>query len=349
MAKRFDEIDQNFKAVAFSKDGFSFYNVDNEPFSIYGVYRDGEKYRRMPEAVAKEISDGVHFFHANTAGGRVRFRTNSSRVAISLKMANLNRGNKFTLCGSCGCDLYADDAYVSTFVPPYDMVDSYESCLPTHSGEWHDYMIHLPLYSEVISLHIGLDEDAGLEAASPYQETLPVVYYGSSITQGGCASRPGLAYEAILSRKFHCDFVNLGFSGSAKAEPRFAEYIKTLPMKAFVYDYDFNAPNLEHLKNTHEAMFRVIREANPTLPIILLSRPKGKLIVDEPERIEVIKTTYRHAVEAGDQNVYFIDGPTLMALCGTEGNEGTVDNCHPNDFGFVSMAAALEKVMREFM
>ena len=349
MSKRFEEVDQNFKTVAFSKDGLSFYNIDNEPFSIHGVYRDGEKYRRLPEAVAKEVSDGVHFLHAHTAGGRVRFRTNSTRVAVSVKLSNLCRGSNFTLSGSCGLDLYMDNGYESTFMPPYEMVDSYESCLPTHSSEWHEYMIHLPLYSEVLSLHIGLDETAGLEAAAPYAEICPVVYYGSSITQGGCASRPGLAYQAILSRRLNGDFLNLGFSGSAKAEPRMAEYIKTLPMKAFVYDYDFNAPTLEHLQQTHEAMFRVIREANPTLPIVMLSRPKGKLIVDEPERLAVIKATYEHAVEAGDKNVYFIDGPTLMALCGTAGNEGTVDNCHPNDFGFVSMAAALEKVLKEIL
>ena len=170
------------------------------------------------------------------------------------------------------------------------------------------------------------------------------MYYGSSITQGGCASRPGMSYQAIVSRRFDYDYINLGFSGNAKAEDTIIDYIKNLDMSIFIYDYDHNAPTVEHLANTHEKMFKAIREAHPNLPIIMMSRPKFKLTDLEEQRLEIIKTTYNNAIASGDKNVYLITGKELTALCG---NEGTVDNCHPTDFGFASMAKAVGDVIEK--
>ena len=116
------------------------------------------------------------------------------------------------------------------------------------------------------------------------------------------------------------------------------EYIKKLDMSLFVYDYDHNAPTVEYLKNTHEKMFRAIREENPDLPIVMMSRPLYTLENDDLARRDIVMATYKNAVAAGDKNVYFLDGPQLMSLCK---NEGTVDNCHPTDFGFASMAQAI--------
>ena len=165
---------------------------------------------------------------------------------------------------------------------------------------------------------------------------MPVVYYGSSITQGGCASRPGMAYQNIISRWYNCDHINLGFSGNAKGEDAIAEYIAGLKMSVFVYDYDHNAPNVEHLKKTHKRMFDIIRGKNPNLPIIIVSMPKYPLTNNEVLRREVIKETYKTAKSQGDNNVYFIDGCEMMRFKG--GNEATVDNCHPTDLGFRRMA-----------
>ena len=109
-------------------------------------------------------------------------------------------------------------------------------------------------------------------------------------------------------------------------------------MKLFVYDYDYNAPTVEHLKSTHERMFKAIRQANPELPVIIMTRPKYCPNNEELLRKEIAKKTYDNAVSAGDKNVYFIDGKELMSLCGCE---GTVDRTHPTDFGFYSMAKVL--------
>ena len=170
------------------------------------------------------------------------------------------------------------------------------------------------------------------------------MYYGSSVTQGGCASRPGMSYQGIISRRFDYDFINLGFSGNAKGEDAIAEYIKNLDMSVFVYDYDYNAPTVEHLNSTHEKMFKTIRKVNPNLPVIMMSRPKFNLTEIEEQRLNIIKTTYENAILKGDKNVYLLDGKKLTELCK---NDGTVDNCHPTDLGFFSMAKAVGDIIEK--
>ncbi len=336
-------VDKNFTIQHhIAKEDIRFYSADEKPFQIYGVFRDGEKYRRMPEEVAKSVSVEVHFLHANTAGGRIRFVTDSTYVAINAKMDRLGKMPHFAYTGSIGFDLYADNRYYKTFVPPMDITDGYESVMEFPTKETREITINFPLYSNVNELYIGLQEDAILEKASPYQNEKPFVYYGSSITQGGCASRPGMSYQSIISRRFHCDFVNLGFSGSALAEDEMIDYVKNLEMSLFVYAYDHNAPNVEHLKNTHEKMFQAVRKTHPDIPIIILSRPKHILSQEEEMRRDMIEKTYQNAKLNGDKNVYFISGKELTAFCR---DEGTVDGVHPTDYGFSSIAKVLGDVI----
>ena len=124
-----------------------------------------------------------------------------------------------------------------------------------------------------------------------------------------------------------------------------AEYIANLDMSLFVYDYDYNAPSAEHLEATHEKMFLAVREKHPDIPIIILSRPNYK-VPDDDARCKVIKKTYENAVARGDDNVYYVSGKELMALCGAE---GTIDNIHPNDLGFFSMAQTLTPVIEKII
>lgn len=341
------EIDTNFKTdIPIKKDGMCFYSADSNPFRIHGVFKENGKYRRMPENVANSVSNGVSVLHTNTAGGRVRFRTDSKRIAVIAKMDGIGKMSHFTLAGSAGFDMYANDRYAGSFIPPFAISSGFESCLFLNSEQMKNITINFPLYSNLIDLYIGVDEGSSLENPVPYRHEKPIVYYGSSITQGGCASRPGNSYQSILSRRFDCDYINLGFSGNAKAEDEMMNYISELDMSVFVYDYDHNAPNIEHLKNTHEKMFHAIRKKNPELPIIMMSRPKYFLSDEEQERLAIIRTTYEHAVSAGDKNVYVISGRELMAEAL---DNGTVDNTHPNDFGFYAMAEALGKVLEKII
>lgn len=345
--KNINEIDKNFEVKNdFNKNDIKFYDVNDGNFCINGVFYENGRFRRIPEDVAKSVSEGVYFLHSNTAGGRVRFKTNSTYVAISVKMQDVGKMGHFALCGSSGFDLYVDNDYYNSFVPPFDIIDGYQSIINFSNNKMRDITINFPLYSAVTKFYIGLQKNAILSNPTPYKLQKPIVYYGSSITQGGCASRPGSSYEAIISRYFNADYINLGFSGNAKAEDEIINYINTLDMSVFVFDYDHNAPSIEHLKNTHEKAFLKIREKHPNLPIIMASRPKYHLTKDEKQRLNIIKTTYNNALLRGDKNVYFIDGKTLMKLAK---DEGTVDSCHPTDLGFFSMASQFIRILKKII
>ena len=341
------KIDKNFAVpTKVERPNMRFYNIEQEPFRIYGVFKENGRFRRIPEAVARSVSEGVYSMSTNTAGGRVRFVTDSPYVAIHARITDIPLFNHMPLTGVAGLDFYEDTTYRGTFVPPYGMTDGYESVVDFVEQRERVITIHFPVYSSLYELYIGLEEGASLKAAPEYKHKKPIVSYGSSITQGGCASRPGVTYQQLLTRWFDCDHVNLGVSGNAKGEEAMYNWIKRLDMQAFIYDYDHNAPSIEHLAATHEKMFRAIREAQPELPIIIMSRPKMNLRKDEIERMEIIRATYQHAVENGDKHVYFLGGPSLMA---DVGGEGLVDNTHPTDSGFYSMAKALRPIIENIL
>lgn len=349
---RLEEIDENFKIeTSLDKSDMRFYSALEKPFCIYGVEFENGKFRRMPEMIAKKVNDGVSYLHANTSGGRVRFKTDSSYIAISTKMCNIGKMDHFAITGSGGFDMYVrvngQDKFNSTFRPPFDFTNGYESIFEFGTSEMREITINFPLYSDVCSLYIGLEEKAKIEAPTPYRNEKPIVYYGHSITQGGCASRPGNSYPSIISRKLNMDFVNLGFSGSARGEREMAEYIASLDMELFVYDYDHNAPTWEHLQNTHEAMFKIIREAHPTLSIIMMSSTSmARFHDDQPKRHQIIYQTYKNALDNGDKNVYFWDASKEFA---PYSEYGTVEGCHPNDYGFVGIATSLESLIKTIL
>lgn len=346
--RNISEIDSNLKVLTdFSREGLEYFDVLDAPFAVHGVFHDGERFVRLPSDVAKSVSDGVLSLHSHTAGGRVRFRTDSKRIAIRAYMNNVYKMPHFAFSGSCGFDMYVDGKYFRTFMPPFDLDEGYESLIDLSTlgaPVSREIEINMPLYSGVTSLHIGIDEGSELSKSTAYNNPLPIVFYGSSVTQGGCASRPGTSYEAIVCRELKVDHINLGFSGNARAEVEMAEYIKGLKMSMFVYDYDYNSPSTEHLLETHKRMFDIIREANPTLPILLLSRPVHDVDEATDPRCAVIISTYNEARMAGDENVYFIPGSSLMELCGSE---GTVDACHPTDLGFYSMASKILEFIKQ--
>ena len=198
---RIDEIDKNLKVEnALGLDDIVFIDVRRDPFSVYGLYdyKNQPVFRRLPEDVAMATNPGVHGLHIHTAGGRVRFSTDSPYIAIRCKMQSVTHMPHMPLIGMSGFDLYEHkmgvDTYIRSFMPNWDMKNGYESVQHIYNdGKMHDYTIHFPLYNDVISLEVGLKEGSALTGGAKYADIKPVVYYGSSITQGGCASRPGNA------------------------------------------------------------------------------------------------------------------------------------------------------------
>lgn len=339
------KVDKNMTASrTIDKSGFDFYDVDEAPFRIYGVYRDGEKYRRLPPEVAKTVNEGVLFLHANTAGGRIRFVTNSKRLAFLIwcdgglpteNGAYMNRGS---------LDVYADGRFMAVTRGGNDFpLTYYESAV----GEFEEtaerlITVYMPNYGEIHRVLVGIEHGATLSAAPDYKYEKPVLFYGSSITQGGCASRPGLTYESNIERAADMNYLNFGFSGRAHGEQTMARYINGLDISALVLDYDHNARDRDDLLNTHEPFFKTVREAHPDLPVIMISMPKFDLTRQDHERYLVIKRTYDNAIAKGDKNVYLIFGKELLR---DVESDGLCDGCHPNDIGFKAMANGIMPVI----
>lgn len=343
------KIDPNFSAIIEDFENFDTYNALSAPFEIKGVYFDGEQFVRMPKEIAENVNKSVAVLYSNTSGGRIRFRTDSSKITLSAVVPSLCDFPHMPKSGSQCFDLYSGNDYCGFFPCDYKLRENgseyYEgsATLSLKTKELRDITVNFPLYNDVSAVYISLEKGCTLLSPISEQHELPVVYYGSSITQGGCASHAGNAYPNIISRRLKTNFINLGFSAGCFAEPIMMEYLSTLPMSVFVYDYDHNAPTYEMLAETHEAGYKIFRKNNPTVPIIMISSADRE--TDREKRIGVIRNTYENAVKAGDQNVYFIHGDDIYAPVGKE--YCTVDKCHPNDLGFFCMAEIIGKAIQK--
>ena len=345
-----EKIDQNMAIRStISEPDICFYDVRKPPFDVYGFYnyQTETKFKRMPDAVAETVNEGVKMLNYATAGGRVRFCTDSQYVAIRAIMPHIEHMSHFAMTGSSSFDLFIDDpeSGVSRFHRPFridkDAKGGYESIIKFGKKQMRYFTINFPTYSYVKDLFIGLQETASVGEGLKYRPIAPVVYYGSSITQGACASRPGNIYQNIISRHMNLDYINLGFSGSGRAEDTMVDYLCSLEMSAFVCDYDHNAPDVAHLEATHRKMYEKIRASHPEIPYIMISRVDFDLEYDANiKRRDVIIDTYRYARANKDKNVYFIDGAGVFR--GPYQDLCTTDGCHPTDIGFALMADAIE-------
>ena len=354
---RIEEIDKNMKVETnITEPDIVWIDAKQAPIALHGVFYDEAQgcYVRMPQKVADSVSRGVADLNHCTAGGRIRFRTNSSFIGIRAVQKNKPRMPHITLAGQSGLDLYRKvdtglETYYKTFMPPWEMKEGYSSPVKT-DGQMAEYTINFPLYDNLYELYIALKKDAVIKAPAPYAIEKPIVYYGSSITQGGCASRPGNSYQAMISRRLNADHINLGFSGAGHAEKEIVDHLAEICQNAsaFVCNYDWNAGTEEYLEQTHLPLYRTIRAKNPDLPILFLSEPE---ILYNPARmvprLEIIRKTYLIAKSEGDEKVWFLPGTKIYE--GDHWDTCTVDGCHPNDLGFYRMATAIEPYLREML
>lgn len=348
--------------------GICWRDASESCFRIYGliqesIYKNKEPvYERLPQEIAKlAVSREMPYLARSTTGGRLRFKTDSRYIALRCWWDELYEVPHQPAGGSSGFDLYLTEngksRYYKTFMPPRfakNRQNGFRQIIYFETEKMRDITIYFPIVNHVDRLEIGLEEQAKVLPAGEYQRKYPVVYYGSSITHGGCASRPGNTYEGYVSRALDLDQRNMGFSDSARGDIPVAEYIAEIDMCAFVFDYDNNAPNPEWLRKTHYPFYETIRKKNPDIPIICMSRPMfelndvaepGNREVDAKERKAIILETIKRARDSGDDKIYFVDGSKLFA--GDCSDACTVDGLHPNDLGFYRMAQALIPVLRK--
>lgn len=352
--KSIAEIDRNFIIPEGVPENTLFYDPQEAPFSLWGIAPNAKGvYCRLPEAMLPLCNEGVQRLAYHLAGACVRFTTDANQLALIWQLRETANMPHFAASGQSGMELYeeANDGIrlVHNFQPAMNNghgCKQYQSTYTALPGGMRHYCLYLPLYNGVKEFRIGLPEGAAVLPGRMPRIEKPVVFYGSSITQGGCACKAGGCYTTVLARRLDAAQINLGFSGSGRGESCMAEYIASLEMSAFVLDYDHNAPDAEHLQRTHEPFFRIVREKHPTLPIIMISCPDfDRNPVQNALRRDIIRRTYDNARAAGDENVYFIDGETLFGA--TDRDMCTVDGCHPNELGFLRMADGIEPVLRQ--
>lgn len=321
------------------------FDFRQKPFRLYGVpfFDSTGKLERVPEDVAKQCNDGVATLSKRCPGARLRFCTDSRKISFRITLASIEPDIGMSIYSCQSGNVFIGSRYAGLVKP-----SGYDSVLCQGAFEkdagMEDVTLFLPRNEPVAGIEIELDDGAAVEAPTPYAHAKPILFYGSSITEGGCCSKPANAYNALLSRWLDADYYNFGFSGSARGELAMADYITTIEKSVFVMDYDHNSPSKEHLAATHEPFFRRIREREPELPIVILTRPDFDFHAECAPRREIIRATYEHAKAAGDENVYFLDGERFF---GDEDRDACTNDCtHPNDLGMYRMAKVIEPVLR---
>ncbi|MGO8787477.1 MAG: SGNH/GDSL hydrolase family protein [Terriglobia bacterium] len=307
---------------------------------------NGGELFRLPAKLKETYRQPVWQLAQDPSGARIRFRTNSSVVAIRLEYPEPPSMKNMHAFGQTGVDLYADGVYRATAIADQDAKPgktteyTYFKDQPRTDRE---ITLYLPLYMPVKVLGIGLDAEAHIQPAKPFTASAPVVFYGTSITQGGCASRPGMSYQAILGRMLNLDFVNLGFSGNGMGEPELARAVASIHAACFVLDFAQNNPTVESLAQAYEPFLEVIRGAHPETPVLLITPIySAHESWSRDARLEGMRELIRQVaakrIAAGDRHIEIVEGTDLL---GTSRGDGLVDGTHPNDLGFQWMAEGL--------
>jgi hypothetical protein len=329
--------------------------VDGQSLTIIGKYHSEKNYARFPKEYENKLRKDVWDLGQDAAGISIRFRSNATQITV--RWTNLYDSNMdhMPLTGIKGVDLYAivdgHWKYVNT-ARVKGKVNEF-TILRTKDAVYREYLLNLPLYDGVDSLSIGVNLNA--EITVPAENYLiakkPVVYYGSSITQGGCASRPGMAFTNIMEREMDRTIINMGFSGSGTFDIPVGEAMSEIDAALYVIDCNPNTLT-ELIYDKAVALVKFLREKRPDVPILLTDSfdyvsgfgdPKNS--DTEKKRVE-LRNAYKTLQKDGIKKLYYRDGVGLI------GNdfEGTVDGVHPNDLGMMrfaeSMRPTLEKLVK---
>jgi lysophospholipase L1-like esterase len=310
---------------------------------------------RLPARAEGMVRPPVWNLSHNSAGLYVDFSTNAPRIAVrwTLNSQTLSMPH-MPATGVSGVDLYVrnDDGWhflANGQAREFPNNEAEFTASEASAAEDVQYRLYLPLYNGVKSVEIGVPEGSSFGFVVTEDASPPIVVYGTSITQGGCAARPGMAYASILNRRLDREFINLGFSGNGQTEPELATLLAELGPAAFVID---SLPNLtpEMLAERMPKFLEIIRERHPQTPILLVQNPLYptiSFVASTREKVtkanEILTQIHADRVAAGDRAITLVPACDLAA----DGGETTVDGVHPTDVGFLRLADALEPYLRK--
>ena len=308
-------------------------------------------YDRLPASAKGKVTNAVWSLSRDSAGMMVRFVTNSPSIHIrySLKKDRLAMPH-MPATGVSGVDLYARDSegrwrWVQVAKPNKQQMSA--KLISGLAPGKREYAAYLPLYNGVEDLSIGVEKDAEFTGMRPRSK--PIVFYGTSITHGACASRPGMVHTAILGRWLDRPVVNLGFSGNGRMDLAVGDYLIQLDAAVYIIDCLPNM-NAQAVRQKCVPLIEQIREAKPDTPIILvedrrftndwITPAKHKF---HSENHAALRESYDELIAKGFKNLYYIKGDHLY---GTD-SEGATDASHASDLGFMRQAEAFAPVLRE--
>ena len=319
-------------------------------------------FTRLPADLQGVVRKAVWDLGQNSAGLAIRFRTNSKCIGAEWRPLNNFGMSHMTPTGVRGLDLYAlvDGEWLFVGAGQPNGKKSRNVFIRKMNGEMREYIMYLPLYDGVINLSIGIDSTAVIEQPHvadlvPSEKNLPIVFYGTSVTQGGCATRPGMAYPSIIERKLHRETVNLGFSGNGRMDKCLGDKIAKIPASMYVIDCLANCTS-QIVKDSTEHFIRAIVEANPDVPVLMVSNYcypyqylDAQFQIDTPEENAIWKEFAQKFRKEGYKNVRDIDayanGNMKKSPIGPD-HEGTVDGVHMTDLGFLRFADFLIKYIK---
>ena len=336
------------------------YNPKTEGAILHGQAMQDEArsnyYHRLPDTVKNSVRDAVWNLSRNTAGVSIKFNTNSKQIVVKYVVSEGHSMQHMPTTGKSGLDLYATnnngtrewcaarhsfgDTITYSYAPLY------------YNGSDFKYELDLPPYNTVTYLKIGVDESSNFKFVNPSAE-LPIITYGTSITQGACASRPGMIWTSIIRRELETPLINLGFSGNGLLESGILNVIKSTPAKLIILDclpnvYRYDNPKIIEL--TINAV-KEIREAQPNVPIILtdhLGYPHSTMVRALANRAELSNKAnleaYKELLDMGYLNLYHLTYDDIAMP-----NDGTVEGIHPSDYGMRAYADAYISLIREVL
>ncbi len=321
-------------------------------------------YDRLPISYKEKVREPVWDLSKASAGITVRFHSNSTSINLKWTVLNDLDMSHMAATGIKGIDLYTKYnnkwRYVTTAGAlvglktyqnksiPADSINEYE-LIKNMTPEFREYKLFLPLYDGVTKLEVGIDSAASIEKATPSSEK-PIVFYGTSITQGGCASRPGMAHTNIISRKLDVDCINYGFSGNGRMETPIVELISEIDARFYVIECLQNMDS-EQVKERVKPLVDIIRTNHPHTPIVLVENMMYTMAflnqTLETRLIEentALKNEYDKIIKSGTPNIFYIKDNKEFLV----DNEGTVDGVHLTDLGFKRYADYLIENFKKF-
>ena len=320
-------------------------------------------YNRLPDRAEKTVRTPVWTLSLQSAGMSIVFRSNAPEIKVRYTVGGGLNMPHMPSTGVSGIDIYKQDSNGKwKFRRQGRITDGNKG--GSLSISWTPgtpCLVNLPLYNGIKEFTLGIDKDAEIKALPPRKSGInkPVVFYGTSITHGGCASRPGLAFPSIVGRDLDVPIANLGFSGSGRMEFEMSEHLAAIDASCYVLDCLWNMSSIkagEHnadlkgvkpgpdavVRARYEPFIRNLRAKRPGVPIVMAEQ--CDVFCEGPNaKDRYIKKLYDKLIAEGWKNLVYL--PKSGMYSGDL--EGTVDGCHPNDLGMMSLSKAFGKAVKE--